>query len=325
MWTWYFIINIDNVITYCAIDILKNIKNNLISNYSKCLARFVNVAFGQRRFLAEASADEASQFRRVLREVKQRILERNAIQITQFMPGDFFHHLPFLIPQRPLQNDSYKYDIKCSPFDYLPCMLYMMRFIESQGETVSYHVVPQRSKLVPGYVWFDTKTLLSLFGGLGTALGPTTRYNSHGRAGARGLSSYAGTIWATIFKTNRKVFKKNQGWKFAFLIQTDGIGCSVLFKKPSSQQVNEEVQESYIQDAELDQVQGKRIVAIDPGKSDLLYCISKKPPQVEKYWMINVVIPMMIPMMIPFLKTKVGQKSFSSFGTPRIKQDLKQK
>jgi hypothetical protein len=80
------------------------------------------------------------------------------------MPGDFPVHLHFLMPQRPLEKDSWAYDIKCSPMDDLPCMAYTLAFVESQGETVLFHLVPQRSKLVPGYVWFDTKTFLTLFG-----------------------------------------------------------------------------------------------------------------------------------------------------------------
>jgi hypothetical protein len=326
MWTWYFIINIDNVITYVATDIVKNIKNNIIEHFDEYVFRFVNVSFLSNQFLQYSSNNEKIEFRRITKEIKTKILAKEPIELIQFMPGDFLQHLRFLMPQRPLQNDNWRYDIKCSPLDYLPSMLYMLSFLESREETIPYHVVPEKSSLIPGYIMLDTKTILSLFGGTGTALGPTTRYNSNGRAGARGLYSFSGTIWGTIFKTNKKVFKRNQGWKFAFLIQTDGIGCSILFKKPFAQQGNEEMKEFYIQDAEIDQVQGKTIVAIDPGKSDLLYCISKNPPQVEKYWMINVVISMMIPFLKTKMnKTKLEQKSLSSFDTHRINEDLKLK
>ena len=251
------------------------------------------MAFGKRQFCEEASDAEKRAFCGVLRLVKNQILQKIPIDLnTRFMPGDFPSHVPFVIPQR-LLNNNWNYDLKASPFDYLPCMIYMMRFIEERGETIPYHVFPQRTSLIPGYITLDTKAILDLLGGLGTALGSTYQYQSRGKAGRRNLTQNAKTIWSKVFHTQLAVFKKyplptsnhpNQQnvWKFNNMIQTDGIGCSILLKKlvsvPDGQE--EASDDVYIQDANVEELQGKRIVAIDPGKSDLLFCVSKVPPPV---------------------------------------------
>ena len=35
-----------------------------------------------------------------------------------------------------LITDNLYYDIQCSPQDYLPCMIYMMKFIENKNESI---------------------------------------------------------------------------------------------------------------------------------------------------------------------------------------------
>ncbi len=253
----------------------------------------MNVAFGKRQFLDDddLTVDEKREFCAVLRLVKTRILQKVPIDLnTRFMPGDFPAHVRFLMPDGGLLNNNWKYDIKVRPLEYLPCMVYMMRCIEEQQETIPYHVFPQRSSLIPGYITLDTKALLTILGGVGTALGSSYQYQSLGKAGKRNLTQNAKRIWSIVFRTQLPVFKKypqpttnnpNQQnvWRFNHMIQTDGIGCSILLKKlvsvPDDQE--EESDDIYIQNANVEELQGKRIVAIDPGKSDLLYCVSKVP------------------------------------------------
>jgi hypothetical protein len=257
----------------------------------------VNVAFGKTQFFAdvEASSREKRAFCTVLRQVKKKILNQEHIALnTRFMPGDFPSHVRFVIPQRHLRN-NWNYDLKASPLDYLPCMVYMMRFIEERNEKIPYHVFPQRTSLIPGYITLDTITLVRLFGGQGTPIGSLTQYYKNGNNNSTGLTpAKHRKVWSTIFKTDSSIFKKgiqptNFGqrygfWKFNNMITTDGFGCSILFNKLVQANQEESIEEKpdvYIQDADREELQGKRIVAIDPGKSDLLFCVSKVPPPVQ--------------------------------------------
>jgi hypothetical protein len=86
-------------------------------------------------------------------------------------------------------------------------------------------------------------------------------------------------IWEFFFRTERKLFCKT-GYSFHHMISTDGVGVSILFlrkdlvgnkipniKKNASKEL-------YIDElANYSDLQNKKIVAIDPGKNDLIYCV----------------------------------------------------
>ena len=87
-------------------------------------------------------------------------------------------------------------------------------------------------------------------------------------------------IWKLFFKTELPVFKSVTGYKFRHMVSTDGVGCSILFQRNDLEgkyQRKKKValyQEfNYIDDSRLDISSSKKIVAIDPGKEDLIYCV----------------------------------------------------
>ena len=87
-------------------------------------------------------------------------------------------------------------------------------------------------------------------------------------------------IWKMFFKTELPVFKSVTGYKFRHMVSTDGVGCSILFQRNDLEgkyQRKKKValyQEfNYIDDSRLDISSSKKIVAIDPGKEDLIYCV----------------------------------------------------
>jgi len=73
------------------------------------------------------------------------------------------------------------------------------------------------------------------------------------------------------------------------MIETDGIGCSIqlirkdMFGKRHLPQISHlGAPEEYIDEVPIEILQNKRLVAIDPNLSDLLYCVNKTPNQVVK-------------------------------------------
>ncbi|GAB9468094.1 hypothetical protein Gpo141_00005420 [Globisporangium polare] len=70
-------------------------------------------------------------------------------------------HRHVVLPARDLKKDSVFDDIQCSPQDYLPCMLRMMRAVGTHGTSVK-NVCPLRSDVVPKHVLIDTTSLVNL-------------------------------------------------------------------------------------------------------------------------------------------------------------------
>lgn len=92
-------------------------------------------------------------------------------------------------------------------------------------------------------------------------------------------------LWQYFFNFNKRVFKKNK-YQFNFMIKTDGISVSILFirvdengvliKKPKTRKIKDYNDCEYIEDINFtDELKNKKIVAIDPNHSDLMYCGSK--------------------------------------------------
>jgi len=84
-------------------------------------------------------------------------------------------------------------------------------------------------------------------------------------------------IWNFFFRTEKQEFNK-PNYCFHHMIETDGISCSILFLHKDK--VGRKVTlskcpkpELYIDDINNPELQDKKIVAIDPGKCDLLYCV----------------------------------------------------
>ena len=62
----------------------------------------------------------------------------------------------FITPNKAsYKNDNIVYDLKCSSFDYFPCMVFMMKEVEKEEEKI-YNVFPIEMKLLQNtYDWIQ--------------------------------------------------------------------------------------------------------------------------------------------------------------------------
>merc|ERR1712023_144569 len=68
----------------------------------------------------------------------------------------------FITPNKAsYKNDNIVYDLKYSPFDYFPCMVFMMKEVEKEEEKI-YNVFPMRNEISPKHIRLDTTTLVHL-------------------------------------------------------------------------------------------------------------------------------------------------------------------
>lgn len=263
--------NMNTILDYLTIDLLTMYETNIKQHYVEYVERFLNVVFSKKEKCASMSKEEKTEFTASLRKMKNQLINNDACP-------ELHEHVPHIRPSRKFEKDNLYYDIQCSPQDYLPCMLYMMRWVEAQGQTI-YNIFPLRTDIIPKYIRLDTTTIVQLF----ITKDNRSRYGKKSELLRNGnLVRRQADIWGFFFRTEKKYFatQPDNPYQFNFMIETDGVACSIVL-------VHKEVvgkrfkpkpiisKEMYIDEIELSQLRGKVSVGIDPNKSDLIFCSTK--------------------------------------------------
>ena len=259
--------HMNTILDYLTIDTITIYETNIKQHYVEYLERFINILFERKQKTLAMNKDETNAFYSKLRKIKNTILDGN-----KDLPNELKNHIKLIIPQRAFKKDNLYYDIQCSPQDYLPCMIYMMKFIENKNESIK-NVFPLRSDIIPKYIRIDTTTLVHLL--ITKKHGPKEEFLTEGN-----LIKRQDEIWKYFFNTEKSCFSSNN-YTFNYMIETDGIACSILLvrKDVAGKRFKPQVKiakEYYIDDIDNSILKDKNIVAIDPNKSDLIYCISKQ-------------------------------------------------
>ena len=284
-----------NVLAYLTEDIITMYENNIQLHYVDYVERFVNVVWKKKmltekiRKLYKTKTERESRIRSLcgeLRKIKNDIL---TVDKTTYTSKPYYHswiteQKKRILPNKTkFQKDSVSYDLKCKIMDYFPCMITMMKQVEKEEETIS-NVFPLRSGISPNYIRLDTITLVHLL--LRKEQGNKSDYNDEGNT-----KKHEDKIWQFFFRTERKVFTKT-GYSFHHMISTDGVGVSILLlrkdlvgnKIPNAKKNISK--EQYIDELkDYTALQTKKIVGIDPGKDDLIYCVdgASKDANVFRY------------------------------------------
>ena len=128
-----------------------------------------------------------------------------------------------------------------------------------------------RTNIISHSIKLDTTTLVNLL-----FTGRKSNYLFNGN-----LKSKQSEIWGLFFNTNLKCFTKSN-YSFHHMIQTDGVSCSILFlrndlvgkKLPKALKDSKEKYIDELTDNEYNNLKTKKIVAYDPNKGDLIYCVN---------------------------------------------------
>jgi len=285
-----------NVLSYLCEDIMTMYENNIQLHYVDYVERFVNVVWRKkmlvekiRKMFPTKKEREARvrQLEKELRKIKNDLL--NVDSSIAYTSHSYYHkwitqQKKHILPNKEkFQKQSIYYDLKCKPMDYFPCMIAMMNLVENELETIS-NVFPLRSSIAPGYIRLDTITLVYLL--LRKEQGKKSDFSNQGNT-----KKHEDKIWKFFFRTEKKVFRKTD-FSFHHMISTDGVGVSILFirddlvgkRLPSAKKgVSKELYIDELNDYST--LQNKKIVGIDPGKSDLIYCVddASKDANVFRY------------------------------------------
>ena len=276
-------IYMSNVLTYLTEDIMTMYENNIQLHYVDYVERFINVVWKKKmltekiRRLFKTKAERETRIRRLgseLRKIKNDLL---TVDNTAYTSKPYYHswvteQKTRILPHKTkFQKDSVHYDLKSKPMNYFPCMITMMKQVEKEEETLS-NVFPLRSGITPNYIRLDTITLVNLL--LRKEQGNKSDYKDEGNT-----KKHEDKIWQFFFRTERKMFTKT-GYSFHHMISTDGVGVSILLlrkdlvgnKLPNIKK--NAYKEQYIDELmDYSALQSKKIVGIDPGKEDLIYCV----------------------------------------------------
>lgn len=176
-----------------------------------------------------------------------------------------------IIPtKKKFKKDNLYYDLQCSPQDYFPYMVYMMKQVEEYEFSVN-NVFPLRSDIIPKHIRLDTTTLVHLL--MTKKQGNKSDYLFKGN-----LKRHEDDIWKFFFRTEKQCFNK-KSYTFHHMIETDGVSCSIVLirndmigKRVPSNKISSK--EQYIDELkDYSKIKDKKIVACDPNMSDLLCCV----------------------------------------------------
>lgn len=273
--------HMNTILDYLTIDILTMYENNIKLHYVEYIERYVNVVWkksflvGKIRKMNTTKKDKDARINKLcnqLRKIKNDLLN---VETVKYKSHISYHtwidtQKQVIIPVKTFKKNLY-YDIQCSPFDYFPCMIRMMKQVETENQTIS-NVFPMRSEVIPKHIRLDTTTLVHLL--MTKKQGIKSDYLTKGN-----LKRNENKIWDFFFRTELKSFHKKY-YEFHHMIETDGISCTLLLlrkdligkrlpmmKKGANQEIYIDEIKDYVP------LQNKKIVAIDPGLCDLIYCV----------------------------------------------------
>ena len=260
------------------------------------MERYVNVCFNKKSKIESLKLDPTLDFAvkksqiaklsTLLRHLKTDILSLNPILFSPVEYQEFILQArQSVLPSRTsYEKNSVYYDLQAHPQDYLSGMFQMLKYIESQSASII-NLSPLRSSIIPKYIKIDTTSLANLL-----LNRQKHGYNKDYLTTKGNLVRLQDQIWSLFFKTGKKCFYNHQRheYRFNYMIETDGVGCSIqlirqdLFGRTHIRQPIVRLPEAYVDEAPIEALRHKRLVAIDPNLSDLLYCVSKDKDQIVK-------------------------------------------
>jgi len=285
--------HMNTILDYLTVDILTMYENNIKFHYVEYVERYVNV-FWKKKFIVskirKMNITQKEKEQRVnnlcsqLRKIKTDLLN---VEKTKYKSHTIYHswinqQKQFITPNKSTyKKNNIVYDLMCSPFDYFPCMITMMKQVEKEEQTIC-NVFPLRSEIIPKHIRLDTTTLVHLL--MTKKQGIKSEYLTKGN-----LKRNENKIWEFFFRTERKMFRKKY-YEFHHMIETDGISCSLLLLRKDL--IGKRLPmmkkglscEKYIDElTDYTQLQNKKIVSIDPGICDLIYCVDNDNKNANKF------------------------------------------
>lgn len=270
------------VMEYLVIQIYTSFENNIKMHYYDYVRKFVNSFFDRKnklnyfRSLNETKKNRQKHVSIFCKKINNIVHDVLNIDGSKQKSHESYNELInmfklIVLPNKKVyEKNSIRYDIKCNPMDYFICMFKMTALTETHGG-IPYNLFPLRSEIIPKHIRIDSTTVINLL--------METDKSYYLRNG--NLVKLQHEIWDKFFRLDHKVFRKKD-YVFDHTIITDGVSCSIQFIKtqylgkyiPNTKKITKD--EQYIDQLDnhhYNKLKSKTIVAIDPNKGDLIYCV----------------------------------------------------
>lgn len=276
--------HMNTVLDYVSESIVTIYENNIEQRFVTYVERYVNVKWHKRDVIETINRLKLSSDKRKhlvsklcnnLRRVKNDLLNPTKPKSSPEMYHLWIESVKHkVLPDKQFEKDSIFYDLACYPQDYLRSMIWMTDEMEKQGVKLS-NVFPLRREVIPKYVPIDTTTLVHVL--------MTKETGKKGESLTKGkLAENKDELWSKFFNMKKRIWHQGEdyGYRFNNFIETDGVGLSIIMVRKDMYGKRActirskfgENKESYIDELEKNGMSDKNIVAIDPNKSDLIFC-----------------------------------------------------
>ena len=332
---------LQNILKYEASEIITNLKNHIKEHSIDMLNRVINILTNKdayekdikdNKLLSKPTQDAIiNKFRAQLKVIKHKICNYPAYSIKTFPTFTYEEQLVTINNKKfikkqvnkqinyriielkkrkliklkntildiineviDLEDKPIDYYIKSEPFTILQILIKLQILCSSKRpEIKNINCFPLRTSLIPKYITLDTFTILDNF---------VDNKEEHKKFRLN-INYNKSCIWNYAVRIDRKYFKLKD-YKFGHIIQTDGINCSVIFKKfidkeieiekdDNKNDIKKKIKESkkeknitkYVQaltkkekDNILYKKNGKErtLVGLDPGHNDIFYATNGK-------------------------------------------------
>lgn len=216
-------VNLSQIISYIATDILTNIENNIKLHFIKYLNRFVNSYFkdeNENIIKQEKTTKKKSQKRKELykelKEIKNDFINNTSLCIKY---KDFINEYRTKILPEDFENID---DIQINPQKYIKNMIFMNLEIEKLNKK-QFQFFPLRNDFNLKYIPIDSKIIVDLL--------MTMEKGETKQIYLNNISKRKCDIWSSLFNLNHKIFKPKCKKLFVFnhMIYTDGYSVSIQF------------------------------------------------------------------------------------------------
>lgn len=175
-------------------------------------------------------------------------------------------------------KESLPYDLEVRPQSYSVGWYQALAMTEHNGNKIN-SCVPLFRSCIPNHITLDSQSV-------GELLWDCNTIDKKKKSSvARHLSRNHEALWSRVFKLSDNVLKHFRNYEFNYMIHTNGVACSLMFRRPDivgtafgMQLKSEEPPELYIHQLSEEQkmaVRMKDIVCGDPGGNDLLHCVAE--------------------------------------------------
>ena len=290
-----------NWANYEATTYATSVENHIKANFKKCLFAFVEAELGLNR----KDPLELATIKRTLAGMIQGEESFESLGLDSFPE-------PYALPIRPrvviinhddpvrlttLDEDLPTMELEAhvveDPRMYLAPMLHMYSRLEHHGCTKKVlSVLPLVTSHVPGHTLIDTYILLDFIpesllqgkkkGDLKSAWSTPGAKGKQARDADGNLRLIDGQaeLWRLVLNLDRCKPRRGE-WAFDNMIQTDGFSCNLMLRTRSDQLAGKRrIFKKIIPDnlPKLRTVVNPRVVGVDPGKNNIIYCVDDATP-----------------------------------------------